>query len=326
MKMHYKNFAAVLGVVIAGTAWGVPPRVVGPGRATTGPVLRPALPAAGTAAAGAGMQPVLPPARTGGVSTNDRYVAAADLPPEVPPQPNGKPWMVLETEHFKVFHDQEMFAKDVGRLGEAFYDYISADMPGMVDRLGERKSIVCIFRKPEDWAAYRATKAGIGVAEWSASYVLGNAMYLQATGDHKDERMGTLAHEMTHLVFNRFLAVRLPLWLNEGLAEYYGLFGYRQVRGMGVSKKGAFRTLKQTYPLALLLPAPAYPADPRLVHLFYETGKYVVGFLTQRQDGEPWKAAWRDIMAGRPATEAILDAFGFADVAEMEREFQKFCH
>lgn len=287
--------------------------------------MRPALPAAGVVQPGAGAQPGLPAVRTGGISTSEQYVAAEDLPPEVPPQPNGKPWMLLETEHFKVFHDQKMFAEKVGRLGEAFYGYISADMPGMEDRMGERKSIVCIFRKHEDWVAYRATQAEAGVSEWAASYVVGNAMYLQATGDHASERMETLAHEMTHLVFNRFLAVRLPRWLNEGLAEYYGMFGYRAVRGMGVSKKGAFPPLKQTYPLPLLLSATAYPTELAQVLLYYKTSQYMVGFLTQREGGEPWKRAWGEIMAGRPALEAILGAFGFADGAELEREFQKFC-
>ncbi|MBR6022902.1 MAG: hypothetical protein IK066_10870, partial [Kiritimatiellae bacterium] len=262
-------------------------------------------------------------ARGGGVSAKESMVASADLPPEVPPQPNGKPWMLLETTHFKVFHDQKIFAEKVARLGEAFYDYISADMPGMVDRVGEGKSVICLFRKAEDWQAFLKTQEG-GL-EWSASFVRGNAMYLQATGDHMADRMETLAHEMTHLVFNRFLAVRVPRWLNEGLAEYYGMFGYRAVRGMGVSKKGAFPPIRETFPLAMLVSMENYPSDVSQVLLFYKTGKYMVGFLTQREGGEPWKAAWARICAGEPALQAILEEFRFGSVAEMEKEFLKFC-
>ena len=150
-------------------------------------------------------------------------------------------------------------------------------------------------------------------------------MYLQATGDHMADRMETLAHEMTHLVFNRFLAVRLPRWLNEGLAEYYGMFGYRAVRGMGVSKKGAFPPIRETFPLGSLVSMENYPSDVSQVLLFYKTGKYMVGFLTQREAGEPWKAAWARICAGEPALRAIMEEFRFESVAEMEKEFLKFC-
>ena len=251
----------------------------------------------------------------------------AELPKGVPPQPNGKPWMCHETPHFRVFHDQKIFAEKVGRLGEQFYDYVSADMPGMTDRMGAEKSVICIFRKPEDWQAFLAAELqGGGGLEWSASFVRGQFMYLQATGDHSSERMRTLAHEMTHLVFNRFLAVRLPNWLNEGLAEFYGQFAYRAVRGMGVSRKSAFPPIRDTYPLAAMMSLQGYPEEVAAVHLFYNTSRYLVGFLVLRDNGDPWRAAWERIRNGEPPVPVILQTYGFANVAELEREFLKFCH
>jgi hypothetical protein len=136
--------------------------------------------------------------------------------------------------------------------------------------------------------------------------------------------MGTLAHEMTHLVFNRFLSVRLPLWLNEGLAEYYAEFAYRAARGMGQSKGNAFRPLNRWIPLADLLEATAYPVEPIEVNEFYATSKYLAGYLLLRQPREKWSAFFARVLAGETALPALLETYGWADVAALEKDFAQF--
>ena len=121
-------------------------------------------------------------------------------------------WQHLQTAHFVLHHDQKMFAAKVARLGEQFYEAISADLPNLADRVSPARSHVFIFRDPRDWQ--RIVAGTPGMESWTASFVRGQALYLQETGTAIADKMETLAHEMTHLVFNRFLPVRLPLWLN----------------------------------------------------------------------------------------------------------------
>jgi hypothetical protein len=147
-------------------------------------------------------------------------------------------WKHMQTDHFTLHHDQKMFATRVARMGEQFYAAVSADLPDLRDRVSPRRSHIFIFRDARDWQSVVAGRPGL--ESWAASFVGGNVMYLQEVGRGTSDKMGMLAHEMTHLVFNRFLPVRLPLWLNEGLAEYYGEFAYRAARGMGQGKRNAF--------------------------------------------------------------------------------------
>ena len=231
-------------------------------------------------------------------------------------------WKHLQTEHFVLHHDQKIFAAKVARMGEEFYAAIAADLPGLRDRIAPRRSHVFVFRDPGDWAAIVAGTPGID--PWAASFVRGNAMYLQETGTAPADKLGTLAHEMVHLVFNRFIPVRLPLWLNEGLAEYYGEFAYRSAKGMGQSKSNAFRPLRAWTPLESLLSATDYPANPADVASFYTTSKYLVGFLLLRHPREKWDRFLVRLLAARPPTESLLEVYGWPDVAAAERDFAKF--
>ncbi len=231
-------------------------------------------------------------------------------------------WKHLQTEHFVLHHDQKMFAAKVARMGEQFYAAISADLPNLRDRVAPARSHIFIFRDPRDWKTVVASTPGM--EPWAASFVSGNVMYLQEVGTAASDKMDMLAHEMTHLVFNRFLPVRLPLWLNEGLAEYYGEFAYRAAKGMGQSKGNAFRPLRTWTPLSELLKATAYPAEPAEVSFFYATSKYLVGYLLLRQPREKWDAFFARLLAGDPAGPALLETYGWADLAAAEKAFAAF--
>lgn len=231
-------------------------------------------------------------------------------------------WKHLQTEHFILHHEQKIYATKVARLGEQFYAAISADLPNLQDRTSPARSHLFIFRNPRDWK--RIVDGTAGLDPWAASFVRGNVMYLQELGTGTGQKMEMLAHEMTHLVFNRFLPVRLPLWLNEGLAEYYGEFAYKDARGMGQSKKAAFRPLRTWTPMADLLTATAYPVDPVEVNQFYTTGKYLVGYLLLRQPREKWDAFFARLLAGDTSLPALLETYGWADVEAVEKEFTRF--
>ena len=231
-------------------------------------------------------------------------------------------WQHLQTAHFILHHDQKMFAAKVARMGEQFYASISADLPDLRDRAAPERSHLFIFRDPRDWKAIVASTPGL--EPWAASFVRGNVMLLQETGASPADKMDLLAHEMTHLVFNRFLPVRLPLWLNEGLAEYYGEFAYRAAKGMGQSKGNAFRPLRSWTPLAELLDAAGYPADPAEVSRFYATSKYLAGYLLLDQPREKWNAFFARVLAGEPASAALLDTYGWTDVGALEKAFARF--
>ena len=231
----------------------------------------------------------------------------------------------LQTEHFVIHSHQKEFGSRVAKMAESFYAFISKELPPeTTDRMGEHRSHILVFAKPEDWRdVIQATR---GVDENVASFVVGQAMYLQELGDSKSEKMSLLAHEMTHLVMNRFLQVRLPLWLNEGLAEFYGEFAYRAIRGMGQSKSAAFPPLAEPYPLAPMFRLTSYPASITETRLFYRTSKYMVGFLRLKHTPEAWNRYITAVAGGNDAVASLLEAYGYPDIATLETAFRKFAH
>jgi hypothetical protein len=231
-------------------------------------------------------------------------------------------WRHLQTHHFVVHYERKTFATRVARMGEQFYDAISGDLPALQDRMDPRRSHIFIFRKPRDWQTVVANTPGL--EPWAASFVRGQAMYLQEIGRGKADKMSMLAHEMTHLVVNRFLTVRLPLWLNEGLAEYYGEFAYRRARGLTHRERNVFKALRDRTPLADLIAATDYPADPAEVARFYATAKQLVGWMLWKLPREKWTAFLTRIMAGERATAALLDTYGWTDIDDLATEFADF--
>lgn len=231
-------------------------------------------------------------------------------------------WQHLQTRHFVVHYERKAFAMRVARMGEQFYDAISGDLPDLRDQMDPQRSHVFIFRTARDWQAVVADTPGL--ESWAASFVRGQAMYLQEIGSGKADKMSMLAHEMTHLVFNRFLTVRLPLWLNEGLAEYYGEFAYRRARGLTHRERNVFKALRNRTPLAELVAATDYPADPAQVARFYATAKQLVGYMLWKLPREKWNTFLTRTMAGENATAALLDTYGWADIAELETAFAAF--
>ena len=231
-------------------------------------------------------------------------------------------WKHLQTAHFILHHDQKIFAAKVARLGEQFYTAISADLPSLQDRVTPTRSHLFIFRDPRDWQTLLRQTPGID--SWAISFVHGNTLYLQEMGNATSEKMDLLAHEMTHLVFNRFLQIRLPLWLNEGLAEYYGEFAYRAARGMGQGRNNAFRPLKSWTPLTDLLNATDYPSNTADVSRFYVTSKYMVGFLILRFPREKWNLFFNRVLAGQPPLQTLLETYGWPTTEALEKDFSRF--
>lgn len=237
-------------------------------------------------------------------------------------QGDGYSWRHAQTDHFVLHFDSGIFASKVARLAEFYYGYISADLAGAKDRM-EGRSHIFIFRKEREWKEFMARDGG-GVSEWAFSFVSGPAMYLQQAGDTSSS-MDVLGHEMTHLVMNRFFTHRLPLWLNEGIAEWYEEFAWSAYKGVKKSRRAQFKRMTRPLPLDPLMRSVAYPQPAEAVHLFYETSKALVGFL-QLGAGKPdaFVPYLNDIASGMNPNAALEKHYGYASVAALEKDFAKF--
>ena len=233
----------------------------------------------------------------------------------------GMKWKHAQTDHFVLHYEKTSFAKKVARMAEFFYQYIPADLGGdMVDHVNGRSHIF-IFDKPEKWRRFRSNVADVD--DWSFSFVERTGMYLQKKDDTKGSG-NVLAHEMTHLVFNRFFNETPPLWLNEGLAEWYGLFAYAAFKGVKKSRRIMFDKKTYSMPVSELVILTRYPSGASQAQKFYETARWFIGFLRMEWPPEKFNRFMHDCLEGESTTKALKKNFNKKKISDFQPGFDKF--
>jgi len=229
-------------------------------------------------------------------------------------------WLHAHSTHFVIHYERKIFAAKVARQAEFFYEFIGQDLKSAEDQFKNRSHIF-VFRDEKDWK-YFLDKNPMAM-EWSFSFVHGMSMYLQQA-DSTSDSAEVLGHEMTHLVINRFYSGRMPVWLSEGTAEWYGEFAYAAFKGIKKSKRQQFRRIHTVYPLEGLMSASSYPVDPLAVSAFYQTSKFLVGYLQLNYPQEKFAPFLTDVIHGSTTEAALQKHYEIQSIADLNSGFLKF--
>lgn len=136
-------------------------------------------------------------------------------------------WKHAETEHFVVHYLDEAEARQTMQLIEGTYT-ISTALLNLDPRRAPGKSHAFIFSK-NAWPGFLARVGiegqtlGTGFSASVSGFAYKTELFFSASGDDegRNESAKTLCHEVTHAIVSRFYPGRkLPLWLNEGFADY----------------------------------------------------------------------------------------------------------
>lgn len=232
-----------------------------------------------------------------------------------------RPWRHAESRYFVIHFQQLGFARQVARIADFYYEYIASNLPGFEDRYREKSHII-IFRNRDEWQQFLTDSRA--VSSWAAAFVGGRIMYLQDLGD-TEANADIIAHEMSHLVLNRFFRHRPPLWLDEGLAEWYRVVGYRAFKGQRADPRRTLGRVRNPYDLETLFSMRGYPQDREDVSRYYETSRHLVGMLMLEKGMEEFVRFLQLItVEGRPPMEAITTVYGYEDVAALQAAFTRF--
>ncbi|MBI5595731.1 MAG: hypothetical protein HY928_06535 [Elusimicrobia bacterium] len=137
-----------------------------------------------------------------------------------------------------------------------------------------------------------------GLPEWSAGAAVGSAIYLHEGGEMK----GTLAHEMTHLVFNEFMGRADPAlrWINEGLAVYEEDEARGSLRGRASTRPIPFREMVNLAPLG---------ERDALVGDWYRQVGEVTRFMIERGGRVGFGEFLKALRDGLPLDDAVRSGF-----------------
>ncbi len=232
-------------------------------------------------------------------------------------------WLHAETENFVYHYFNSFIATPVSVEAEFYYRVIADDL-GKSTENWERKSHIFIFESDADWDAF---KQGAALEPWTGGIHTNGELYIQRNPKYK-YKGHTLGHEVVHLVIDRFLPGNLPVWLEEGYAEFASIIAYASFfRARGYQAKPVARAVETNYyiPLDGFFRMRSYPRKPAQVRAFYDQSHRMVRFLraTEQQAFLPFLES----MAGGARVESALQRHYpelMQDWERFEKEFKDY--
>ncbi|MBM3861751.1 MAG: hypothetical protein FJ395_19170 [Verrucomicrobia bacterium] len=224
-------------------------------------------------------------------------------------------WKHGETEHFVVHFFAN--ADAIARRCEKFYADTREFFGFRHDLMGALKSHVFAFHDPADWKSF---KRQVKLADTTGGVARSHEFfYLSVTSDRQFDSLAHVqAHEMTHLVFNRFFNGRVPLWLNEGVAEYFGL-----KRIVDLTTFRSYVGRAKPFPLDKLFDAEKYPEQEQALRSFYAESAIVVDFLTHTAERRALLPKFIDAMIAKDDADAALKLYGFNTRADFNKAYER---
>ena len=123
----------------------------------------------------------------------------------------------FERGHFVVYHNNRTMANKLSWKAEYHYKRIVNHFGVKEFRPWEEgnKCPVYLYKTKNDFLK------GTGSPEWSAGVAQYSPSRFSSYEDAPDLLIATLPHEMTHMLFHLFMGKKyIPLWLNEGMAQF----------------------------------------------------------------------------------------------------------
>ena len=239
-------------------------------------------------------------------------------------------WIEVHTASFTLFSNAgEIKARQFGADLERLRDALSQLSPNLV-LSSPVPTYVYVFRTSRAFQAYQRSYNGQPLD--SDGYFLGRqlANYVAINGDTPGDERAIIYHEYLHYVMHNSSAV-LPLWLHEGMAEYYSTFevGKDGARiGLPVAMHVKWLRHHTAIPLAALFAvdehSPEYNESSRRGG-FYAESWALVHYLISGNPARRQQASeyLRLAQAGTPPDQLFAQAFG-ADLAALERELHAY--
>jgi hypothetical protein len=230
-------------------------------------------------------------------------------------------WVRVETPNFVVFGEVgEKRTRDVASEFERFREALSRVLSGAATKAPVPTTVV-VFDNAKSFAPYRPLYNGKPVelaGQFSSDRDI-NRVTLAL--DDREQGLRTIFHEYVHLVVSN-VTNGMPIWLNEGLAEYYSTFlvsedGKMATLGALIGSHLALLNHEHLLPLqdllALTHDSPLYNEGKRRGMVYAESWVLVHFLLSDPSRSKALAEYTRITGAGAPAAAAWQQVFGAYD-------------
>jgi hypothetical protein len=230
-------------------------------------------------------------------------------------------WKHGETEHF-IYHFVDSFVvTPISVEAEFHYRVITKELQ-REQPAGTTKSHLYVFQKPEDWKQFQSAGK---LEPWTGGIQSQGSLFIVRNPSYRFSD-NSLGHEIVHLVLHRYYPDGMPLWLNEGFAQYVSKgaqASYYRARNYNAKARSQAIEAEKLFPLATLATMSYPPSDQ--VETFYDESEKLVRFLVATD-----KASFLNFLdaMGRhqPFETALSQTFGtkFLNVTALEEKFREY--
>jgi hypothetical protein len=234
-------------------------------------------------------------------------------------------WRRLETPNFIVIGDaSERDLRHIAMRFEGFRETLGRVL-GAGATATAVPTVVVVFPHDRAFTPYKPVYQGKPVAVGGVFYSGRDLNYITLLNDDRAGALEVVFHEYAHLVVSN-VSMNLPVWLNEGLAEYYSTYEHRRdgreaLIGKPIDAHLQLLSGKRLLPLDELISvtrqSPLYNEGERR-SLFYAqswalTHMLILGEPSRLQELSAFVGA---VQGGMPEEAAWRQAFGTADIAK----------
>jgi len=232
-------------------------------------------------------------------------------------------WKHGETEHFIYHFIHSYVATPISVEAEFHFRVITRELGLETIPGGSAKSHIYIFEKAEDWKLFQNEAR---LEPWTGGIHSRGSLFIVRDPAYRFAN-NSLGHEIAHLVLFRACEHPLPLWLEEGFAEYVSRVtraSYQRARNYIARPRSESIESDELLPLSQLIALKDYPAREQ-VEIFYDESERLVRFLVA---ADP--AGFRELLAALARGEAFDTALArnyagrFANVSALEKEFRPY--
>ncbi len=228
-------------------------------------------------------------------------------------------WRHAESTHFVYHYGDAKQADTVWAHSEVYYGWIK-EIFGVPEDAWTKKAHLFVFDREEDWKAF---KQRVGEGEFAEAFTTGWELFIYRNPFWLAPQK-TLAHELTHVIAFRFLEGPLPLFLNEGFAEF---MGYRAIVPKGGGSEYDLRVVQlvdpdRWVPLEELASTKTYPGD-RIEDFYRESELFARFLILQNPPADRFYKLLRAVSGGTAFDRALEEVYGVTP-EELEPRFRTF--
>jgi len=229
-------------------------------------------------------------------------------------------WKHGETDHFIYHFVNSYVITPISVEAEFHYRVVTKELQRELP--GDIKSHIYVFERPADWQQFQSVGR---LEKWTGGIQSQGSLFLLRDPANKFSN-NTLGHEIAHLILHRFYSDGIPLWLNEGFAQYVSKgahASYQRARGYVAKPHSQAIAAQDFIPLSMLVGMTQVPNDK--VETFYDESERLVRFLAYT-DKSNFLTLLDALARHQPFESTLLRVYGvrFGSLTNLEEKFRDY--